>query len=101
MRVLRLSSAAEQQLEDILFFTFAEWGEAQAEKYAALIDKCLSHILANPNLGKLRADVKPGYRALQAGKHLIFYCVQDEFIDVLGILHIHMDATRYFDDISN
>ena len=46
MRVLRLSSAAEQQLEDILFFTFAEWGEAQAEKYAALIDKCLSHILA-------------------------------------------------------
>ncbi len=72
-------SLAQQDLVNIWLYTYKEWGEAQAAKYAALIEKCLLQILANPKLGKLRADVKPGYRALQAGKHLIFYCVQDDY----------------------
>ena len=75
MLKLKLSRAAQQHLEDIWLYTISEWGEDQAEKYVALIEKALSLLADNPYVGKVRPDVKPGYRALQAGKHLIFYSV--------------------------
>ena len=49
-------------------------------------------------LGKPRPDVKSGYRAFQAGKHMIFYRVGQEFLDIIGILQIRMDPGRRFDD---
>jgi toxin ParE1/3/4 len=98
MLKLRLSRAAQQHLEDIWLYTISEWGEDQAEKYVALIEKALSLLPDNPYLGKVRPDVKPGYRALQAGKHLIFYSVGEEFVDVIGILHIRVVPERQLDD---
>jgi toxin ParE1/3/4 len=98
MLKLRLSRAAQQHLEDIWLYTISEWGEDQAEKYVALIEKALSLLPDNPYHGKVRPDVKPGYRALQAGKHLIFYSVGEEFVDVIGILHIRVVPERQLDD---
>jgi len=95
---LRLSRAAERQLEEVWFYTLSEWGEEQAEKYVALLEKAQSQLLDNPCLGKPRPDVKSGYRAFQAGKHMIFYRVGQEFLDIIGILHIRMDPGRRFGD---
>lgn len=64
----------------------------------ALIEKGAVLILDNPYIGKTRPDVKAGYRALQVEKHLIFYLVGAEFIDVLGIPHERMDAKRHLAD---
>jgi plasmid stabilization system protein ParE len=49
-------------------------------------------------LGKPRPDVKSGYRAFQPGKYMIFYRVGQEFLDIIGILHIRMDPGRRFGD---
>ena len=62
-----------------------------------LIEKGFSQLLENPFIGKARPDIKKEYRALQVKKHLIFYRVGTDSIDVLGIPHIRMDAKRHFD----
>jgi plasmid stabilization system protein ParE len=48
MLKLRLSTAAEQHLEDIWLYTISEWGEDQAEESVALIEKALSLLPDNP-----------------------------------------------------
>ncbi len=96
MLKIRLARAAETDLEEIWRYTLSEWGEDQADKYMALIEKAFSQLLEHPYLGKARPDVKRGYRALQVERHVIFYSVGDEFIDILGIPHVRMDMKFYF-----
>jgi toxin ParE1/3/4 len=97
MLKIRLAQAAENDLEEIWICTLSEWGENQAEKYMALIQRAISQLLEHPYLGKARPDVKRSYRALQVEKHVVFYSVGDEIIDILGIPHIRMDAKLYFE----
>lgn len=80
MLKIRLTQAAKDDLEDIWVYTISEWGEDQADKYVALIEKGFSQVLENPYIGKARLDVKKGYRVLRVQKHIIFYRVGPEFI---------------------
>ncbi len=93
MLKIRLAQTAENDLEDIWVYTISEWGEDQADKYVALIEKGFSQVLENPFIGKTRSDVKNEYRALQIKKHLIFYRVGTEFIDI--IQPIGSDSIEY------
>ncbi|MGH8601826.1 MAG: type II toxin-antitoxin system RelE/ParE family toxin [Gammaproteobacteria bacterium] len=95
MLKIRFSLTAEHDLETIWRYTVSEWGLEQAEKYLALIEKGAYLLLDNPYVGQARSDVKAGYRALPVEKHLIFYRVSGEYIDVLGIPHERMDAKRH------
>jgi len=95
---IRLSRAAETHLEDIWVYSLTEWGEVQAETYAAVIEKALTELAGNPRLGRLRPEIRAGYRSFRAGKHIIFYCVSGEIVDVLGILHERMDPGRHLED---
>lgn len=95
MLKIRLTLTAEHDLETIWRYTVSEWGLEQAEIYLALIEKSAHLLLDNPYIGQARPDVKTGYRALSVEKHLIFYRVSGEYIDVLGIPHERMDAKRH------
>ena len=96
MLKLRLSQTAEKDLEDIWSYTLSTWGKDQALAYLDMFEKGLYQILENPLIGKARPEIKPGYRALQVGKHLIFYLAGTEFVDVIGIPHQRMDILKYF-----
>lgn len=96
-RKIRLAQSAKRDLEAIWEYTVQEWGEEQAEKYIGLIEKGLSQLLDNPYLGKPRSDIKEGYRALQVEKHLVFYRLAEEDLNVIGVVHVRMDAKRYID----
>jgi len=95
MLKIRLAHTAERDLELIWIYTMVEWSEEQANKYVGLIEQGFSQLLDNPYLGKARPDIKTGYRALQVKKHLIFYRVGTEYIDILGVPHIRMDTKQY------
>jgi toxin ParE1/3/4 len=97
MLKIRLALTAEHDLENIWIYTITEWGEEQANKYAGLIEQGFSQLLDNPYIGKARPDIKKGYRALQVQKHLIFYRIGTEYIDIIGVPHIRMDAKRHFE----
>lgn len=96
---IRLSLTAKRDLETIWRYTVSEWGLEQAEKYLALIQKGTHLLLDNPYIGQARTDVKAGYRALAIEKHLIFYIVTGEYIDVLGVPHERMDAKRHLTNV--
>ena len=95
---IRLSRAAESHIEDIWVYSLTEWGEVQAETYAAVIEKALTELAENPCLGRLRPEIRAEYRSFRAGKHIIFYRVSGEIVEILGILHERMDPGRHLED---
>ena len=55
--VLDLSREAEDDLRDILQHTCEKWGAKQVPIYKAILDKALSSIVVNPNIGHKRSDL--------------------------------------------
>ncbi|MGH8551388.1 MAG: type II toxin-antitoxin system RelE/ParE family toxin [Methylococcales bacterium] len=98
MLKIRLTRMAENDLEEIWYYTLSEWGEEQANQYAAFIEEGFHMIGKNPHIGQERSDVKKGYRALQVKKHLIFYRIGTGYLEVLGVPHIRMDTKRHFEN---
>lgn len=47
----------------------------------------LNALTETPMLNVDRSDLRPGYRALVAGRHVIYDRVEEEFIYILTILH--------------
>jgi len=39
----------------------------------------------------IQREIKPGYRSVAEGKHVIFYRVSDAGVEILGIPHSSMD----------
>lgn len=48
MLKIRLTQAAEQQLEDIWVYTLSEWSEEQANQYVGMIEQGLMQLIDNP-----------------------------------------------------
>lgn len=91
-----LRQAAETDLEDIWLYTLHSWGKEQADHYIAAIISRFGWLADHPQLGKHRPDVKPGYFCFPEGQHLIFYRRQDSAIEILAVVHQHMDYLNYF-----
>jgi toxin ParE1/3/4 len=68
------------------------WGEPQAFLYEKIIDQAITDIAKNPLSGK--TDVSP-YRYIRAGKHLVFYRLEQTSITIARILHSSMDFPRH------
>jgi plasmid stabilization system protein ParE len=49
-------------------------------------------------IGRLRTDLKPRYRSLKAGRHIIFYREIADGIEVIRILHEAMDLPDHLAD---
>jgi len=94
----RLTSAAENDFIEILDYTTREWGISQAEKYAAEIEGCLQAIVASP--GRAKPFFVEAIRILiwRCKCHYIFYLEQEEFVDVLAILHTSRDLVMHLND---
>jgi toxin ParE1/3/4 len=86
-----LRKLAEKDLEQIWLYTFHEWGIEQADKYIHNLLSRISWLSKNPQLGKQRNDIKPGYYCFPEGRHLIFYTLAKSAIQVIGIPHQSMD----------
>jgi toxin ParE1/3/4 len=89
---------AANDLERIWDYTLQEWGIDQADSYLRSILARFSWLSENPELGKQRNDIKPGYYCFPEGKHLIFYTISKNGIDIIGVPHQNMDVTGYFDN---
>jgi toxin ParE1/3/4 len=51
--------------------------------------------MENPQIGKRRDDIKPGYYSFPEGSHIIFYTLTNYGIDITGISHQCMDIISY------
>jgi len=50
----------------------------------------------HPGLGKHRSEIAEGYYSFPEGRHIVFYLINQDRIDIIGIPHKDMDIISYF-----
>jgi toxin ParE1/3/4 len=92
----KLSPLAEEDLFKIISTTIESWGSTQSKVYAQTIDAALLKLAQYPDFGKERSDIYNGARSFPVEKHIVFYQINDNGIDVALILHQRMDLSKHF-----
>jgi len=97
---LRFSPGAIEDIEEVLLYTLARFGERKYMEYAELIRLALEDIRANPDQipPKRRPQIHLDARTFhiarrgRAARHFLLYrIVGEEFVDVGRLLHDAMD----------
>jgi toxin ParE1/3/4 len=91
----RLSALAELDLEDISDYTTDVWGQRQAVAYLESLVECFIRIAEMPNLGRPCGAVRPGFRRVEEGKHVVFYKPLKNGVVISRILHQGMIPARH------
>ena len=91
----KLTPLAEQDYYNILDFTLEKWDYPQYKKYRDILRNAFARIAKMPLLGKHREELPPQYYSYHVGRHMIFYRVAEEGIEIVRILHDRMDFKRY------
>ena len=91
----KLSKAAEQDIENILDYSYLSFGEKVAENYFLDLKKCLQLLSENPLIGINNDSLRKGYFGHPHQSHLIFYKLKTNGIYIVRILHKIMDIKRH------
>ncbi len=97
MATYYLRALARDDLETIWDYTVEQWGIEQAEIYLALLLTSFEELSENPQIGRARDEILPGTRSFPQGRHVIFYEIGANAIEIIGIVHQSADVTRRFD----
>ena len=92
----RLTPRAVADLDAIADYTIETWGPAQLETYLMGFNKQGKMLERFERFSGERDDVHPGYRSYPEESHVIFYIINDERVDVIGIPHKSMDVSAFF-----
>ncbi len=95
MTRLILSPRAQADLDEIWNYTAKHWGMEQAEVYVRQLETAIKSVAADPQLGRSCDGIRVGYKKYPAGSHVLFFCLTSAGIDVIRILHRHMDFNRH------
>ncbi|MCG6137075.1 MAG: type II toxin-antitoxin system RelE/ParE family toxin [Nostoc sp. LLA-1] len=98
MSPFRLTELAKQDLLSIGRYTQKTWGTEQRNRYLTMLDDCFQILARDPHKGRACDEISPGYRRYRIGRHLIFYRENEEYIDIIRILHDRMDIESYFNE---
>ena len=93
---LGLTPRAAADLDAIADYTIETWGLAQLESSLMGFNNRFQWLADNPLAGRERNDVHPGYRSYPEGSHVIFYIINDDRVDIIGIPHKSMDVSAFF-----
>ena len=92
----RLTPEAELDLRGIWSYTRDTWGQQKANDYLRQIKTCLDVLCGHPEMGRLRNEIRTGYRSMVQAQHVVFYRINDEQLEVVRILHHRMDMKELF-----
>ena len=97
MGAFRISSYAEEDVESILRYTIKKWGFDQADSYYELLITARERIASNPFLlgSKAREDVATNCRTFRCSKHVYFYRLRNNTVEIARILHESMDFQKH------
>ncbi|MCG8639958.1 MAG: type II toxin-antitoxin system RelE/ParE family toxin [Desulfobacterales bacterium] len=93
-----LSPNAQKGLRHIKTYSLEEFGEEQAITYLKLIEKKLHMIVENPDIGRIREEIKKGYLSFSAGSHVIFYNKAKNHVDIIDILYQSMEPYQHLEE---
>ncbi len=95
MRALLISERAEADLRDIWRWTGEQFGEAQADRYLDGLERGLREVGTEPDRGKRRDAVRPGYWSKHVHRHVVFYVFTQSKVVIQRVLHGSMDPQRH------
>ncbi len=96
MRKYRITPRARDDLKNIGRYTLQQWGKTQRNIYLKQLEIRFEWLLENTLLGKHRTDIQEGFYSFPQGEHVVFYLIQNEGIDIIGVPHKEMDILSYF-----
>ena len=88
----RVRQSVYEELEEIWQYSLSNWGIDQADQYIRDLTSRFEWLAENPQAGKQRDDIKPGYYCFPQGSLLVFYRIIDDTLDILGVPHQTMDV---------
>ena len=91
---IRLTPAAQRDLDRIWEYSETNWGAQKAQEYVESIRATLVAARAEQRVRKFVSS-RNGYFKSNAGKHVIYYKITDTHLDVVRILHGRMDPERH------
>ncbi|HEY9868489.1 MAG TPA: type II toxin-antitoxin system RelE/ParE family toxin [Candidatus Obscuribacterales bacterium] len=99
MRV-HITRPAVADLEEIEAFISQDDVLASARLVEKLEERCLA--LGNhPHMGRKRDYIKPGLRTVSEGNYIICYRIQEEFVEILRVLHGARNIEAILEGISD
>lgn len=91
-----LSARAKRDLRKAKAESLKIWSAEQTNIYLASIESRLMWLAENPQLGKHRDEVREGLRSFPEGRHVIFYRIGTDTIEVVGVPHKRQELNRHF-----
>ena len=92
MAKYRLTNRAVNDLADIWNYTCNEWSEQQADDYYAMLIAACQKLAQQPELfGRKYEEIAVGLRGFKAHRHIIFYRITKNYVEIVRILHGSMD----------
>lgn len=98
MLAVHAQALAEQDLIDIWLYTFAQWGEAQADKYHNQLSAAFTLIAENPDIGSACDEIRENYRKFHVNRHLIMYRVNQKTLHIIRVLGDDMNYIKHLDN---
>ena len=86
MRKYELTEAADADLSEIYAYTFATFGERQADAYFESLDDCFTRLADNPRLGRDISFLRHRHRLYVHQRHSIYYQALKSKILVVRVL---------------
>jgi len=87
----RISSEASEDLVSVWKYTREHWGVEQADLYIDAIMLRLIWLIGNRKLWRPRPEIKEGVFSCTEKSHVIFFSADEEYINILRILHGRLD----------
>ncbi|MCP5396569.1 MAG: type II toxin-antitoxin system RelE/ParE family toxin [Sphingomonadaceae bacterium] len=83
---------ALRDLDGIATYTKSRWGNTQSRSYLTSLKRDIQSLGEYP----LRYPLHPGFagevRKMLSGHHIVIYCIQDDRIEIVRVLHERMDV---------
>lgn len=92
----RLSSEADQDLDDIYEFSYGRFGILVAEAYLEKLHHLFEQLVIFPEEGILREELFQGLRSITSESHTVYYIVGATYIFIERVLHQSRDTPAYF-----
>ena len=89
------STKAEEDLTGIWLYSLQEWGIEQADKYVDELNVGFARLETNPEPGRSRDDLRPGYLSLLLNEHIAYYIISQSVVRIVRVLHSSMDPDRH------
>jgi toxin ParE1/3/4 len=90
---IRRSAKARTDILDIWLY-IAERNPAAADRVLDAIEHVFGMIALHPLIGRERPEILPGIRSFSVMSWVVFYRPENEFVDIVRVLHGARDLTE-------